>query len=404
MPLNVIGLLGGSTIGRTTRVWVMAAGATIALGFNGAAFAGAPSASTGGIGRQLIDLFAPNSGPGSNAGTGDAHASSLLSRVAWSAQDRLPTFDGANAWLNAPALTDKDLRGKVVLVNFWTYSCINSLRALPYLKAWQRRYGADGLVVIGVHAPEFGFEHDFANVKREAGELGVNYPIAIDNDYRIWKAFGNQYWPAFYVADTEGRIRYHHFGEGSYDEAEDEIRQLLTQRNGVAPSPGRTKVEAAGAQAPADTRDIRSGETYLGYREATAFASTEDVKPDTVLAYSVPRRLSLNTWALSGAWNIGAEAAVSAEAQTQIVHRFHARDLHMVLAPSASGKPVRFRISIDGHAPGAAHGGDTTPEGYGVVNAARLYQLVRQNGPVQDHTFTIQFLDTGVQAFTFTFG
>lgn len=387
---------------RAMGVVVLGSVGAIALGLDGVALARVPSASTNGVESKLLGLLAANDkATAARDATRPARAETPLSLPV---EGGLPPLDGAVAWINGPALAANDLRGKVVIVNFWTYSCINCLRTLPYLKAWQSRYGRDGLVVVGVHTPEFGFEHDVANVKRAVGDLGVRYPVAIDNDYRVWKAFGNQYWPAFYVADAQGRIRYHHFGEGGYEQAEEVVRQLLAQANSAAPAADRAKVQASGALAAADPDDIGSGETYLGYREAAGFASNENVQPDTVLAYSIPHRLALNTWALSGAWNVGAQAAVSAQAQAQIAYRFHARDLHLVLAPPANGKPVRFRISIDGHAPGAAHGSDTTADGEGVVTAARLYQLVRQSGPVQDHTFTIQFLDTGVQAFTFTFG
>lgn len=382
---------------RAMGVVVLGSVGAIALGLDGVALARVPSAPTNGIESKLVGLLASND-------TSTAGRAASASAVSLPVEGGLPSLDGAATWINGPALAADDLRGKVVIVNFWTYSCINCLRTLPYLKAWQSRYGRDGLVIVGVHTPEFGFEHDVANVKRAASDLGVRYPVAIDNDYRIWKAFGNQYWPAFYIADAQGRIRYHHFGEGGYDKAEEVVRQLLAQANSAAPAADRARVQASGALAAADPDDIGSGETYLGYREATGFASNENVQPDTVLAYSIPPRLSLNTWALSGAWKVGAQAAVSAEAHTQIAYRFHARDLHVVLAPPANGKPVRFRISIDGHAPGTAHGSDTTADGSGVVTAARLYQLVRQTGPVQDHTFTIQFLDTGVQAFAFTFG
>jgi thiol-disulfide isomerase/thioredoxin len=319
-------------------------------------------------------------------------------------EGRLPSLDGADAWLNSPPIASGDLHGKVVLVNFWTYSCINCLRTLPYLKAWESRYARDGLVVIGVHTPEFGFEHDVGNVKRAAADLSVRYPIAIDNGYRIWQAFGNQYWPAFYLADAQGRIRYHHFGEGEYETAEDAIRQLLGEAKGAASAPQRAKPDAAGALAAADQADIGSGETYLGYREATGFASPEEVRQDTAATYSIPQRLSLNTWALGGPWSIGAEAASASGAHAQIAYRFHARDLHLVLAPATDGRPIRFRIAIDGQPPGAAHGSDTTADGYGTVTAARLYQLVRQGDPVRTHTFTIEFFDPGVHAYTFTFG
>ncbi|CAG9274978.1 cytochrome c biogenesis protein CcdA [Paraburkholderia unamae] len=322
-------------------------------------------------------------------------------------EGRLPAFDGANTWLNSAPLTPEALRGKVVVVNFWTYSCINCLRTLPYLKTWAERYRDDGLVVIGVHTPEFGFEHDTANVKRALANLGIRYPVAIDNDYRVWNAFGNQYWPAFYIVDGQGRVRYHHFGEGGYADAEQAIRQLLADNGhaapGVAPQPPQPTA-ASGALAPADERDIGSGETYVGYREAQGNANTPRVQADAATAYTPLPALGLNEWAFGGQWNVGAESAVAAAPQASIAYRFHARDLHLVLAPGADGKPVRFRISIDGAPPGAAHGADVAADGSGVATGARLYQLVRQAGPVADHTFEIRFLDPGAHVYTFTFG
>ncbi|MBB3259327.1 cytochrome c biogenesis protein CcdA/thiol-disulfide isomerase/thioredoxin [Paraburkholderia bannensis] len=319
----------------------------------------------------------------------------------------LPSLDGASTWLNSAPLTPQDLRGKVVVVNFWTYSCINCLRTLPYLKTWAQRYQNDGLVVVGVHTPEFGFEHNAGNVKRALADLGIRYPVALDNDYRVWNAFGNAYWPAFYVVDAQGRVRYHHFGEGSYGEAEQAIRQLLAE-NGRAPAAHASHAsqveQATGAQVPADLADTGSGETYLGYREGRGFASPQSLRADTDAHYTLPADLPLNAWALDGRWNIGAESAVSAAPQAAVAYRFHARDLHLVLAPAADGKPVRFRITIDGAAPGAAHGADAAADGTGVVTGARLYQLVRQGGAIGDRTFEIRFLDPGVKVYTFTFG
>ncbi|RDV00952.1 cytochrome c biogenesis protein DipZ [Trinickia dinghuensis] len=392
----------GELIRRAAGLLVMATVATIALGLDRIALAHVPAVPTNAIESKLLAALASNEGSsGTSTATRDALA---LSSASLPVEGSLPPLDGAGAWLNSPPLTSRDLRGKVVVVGFWTYSCINCLRTLPYLKAWESRYAKDGLVVIGVHTPEFGFEHDVANVKRAAGDLGLRYPIAIDSGYRVWNAFGNQYWPAFYIADAQGRIRYHHFGEGDYGTAEDVIRQLLAQRNSAMPARDHARVEATGAQAAADQDEIGSGETYLGYREATGFASPEAVKRDTAGAYSIPGRLPLNTWAFGGTWMVGEEEAVAGEPHARIAYRFHARDVHLVLAPPANGKPVRFRVEIDGRPPGASHGSDTTADGYGTVDAARLYQLVRQDVRVQDHTFTIQFFDRGVRAYTFTFG
>jgi len=316
-------------------------------------------------------------------------------------EGKLPALDGATEWLNGPPLSRDALRGKVVVVNFWTYSCINCLRTLPYLRTWAQRYGGDGLVVLGVHTPEFGFEHDTRNVKRALQDLHVSYPVAVDNDYRIWQAFGNRYWPAFYIVDAEGRVRYHHFGEGGYDEAEGAIRQLLGK------TPGATDgnlVAANGTQVAADVAHVASNETYLGYRESEGLAPDQRIVRDTSSTYALSQQLALNEWAFGGQWSVGAEAAVSAAAHARVAYRFHARDLHLVLAPADDGKPVRIRVTLDGKPPGASHGADVDAEGNGVVTAARLYQLVRQSGSVDDRTFEIEFLDAGARAFAFTFG
>ncbi|WP_321815614.1 MULTISPECIES: cytochrome c biogenesis protein DipZ [unclassified Paraburkholderia] len=323
-------------------------------------------------------------------------------------QGTLPSLDGASAWLNSAPLTPQSLRGKVVVVNFWTYSCINCLRTLPYLKTWAQRYQNDGLVVVGVHTPEFGFEHDQGNVKRALADLNIHYPVALDNDYRIWNAFGNAYWPAFYIVDAQGKVRFHHFGEGGYAQAEQAIQQLLAENGRAAQADADVhaapQVNASGAQAPADLADTGSGETYLGYREGRGFASPQSLQADTAASYTLPADLPLNAWALDGRWTIGAESAVPAAAQAGVAYRFHARDLHLVVAPAADGKSVRFRITIDGKPPGAAHGADVAADGTGVVTSARLYQLVRQRGAIGDKTFEIRFLDAGARVYTFTFG
>lgn len=388
----------GEHLRQAMGVVVLLAVTAIALGFDTRALAHVPSAPTDRVESRLVGLLA------SNDTAHDGPRARDETPVALPVEGRLPSLAGAQDWLNSPALTGGDLRGKVVVVNFWTYSCINCLRALPYVKAWASRYSNDGLVVIGVHTPEFGFEHETANVKRAANGLGVHYPIAVDSNYRIWQAFGNQYWPAVYVIDQQGRIRYHHFGEGDYDKTENAIRKLLAQPGRAMQADNRATAVATGALAAADEPDIGSGETYLGYREATGFVSPQNVRDDAVAGYSIPGQLPRNGWALGGEWKIGAEAAVSGGAHARIAYRFHARDLHLVLAPSADDRPVRYRITIDGQAPGASHGSDASEDGTGTVTSARLYQLVRQQGPVQDHVFTIEFLDSGVQAFTFTFG
>lgn len=316
----------------------------------------------------------------------------------------IPSLTGAVDWLNSPPLSVDELRGKVVIVNFWTYSCINCLRTLPYLKTWSKKYRDQGLVVIGVHTPEFAFERSLGNVKRAAHDLGVDYPIAIDNKYAVWQAFGNQYWPAFYIVDATGHIRYHQFGEGNYDKSERVVRQLLADAgHATLPAPGSV-LQANGTQVASDERDVLSTETYIGYKQADGLASREKVAPDALKAYTAPTQLSLNTWSLQGPWTVSADQAQVGAPSGKISYRFHARDLHLVLAPATDGKPVRFRVTIDGAAPGASHGTDVAADGSGVVDSVRLYQLVRQAGKVDDRTFTIEFLDAGAKAYAFTFG
>lgn len=320
-------------------------------------------------------------------------------------EGELPSLDGVTSWLNSAPLTPAELRGKVVLIDFWTYSCINCLRALPYVKTWYDKYKDHGLVVIGVHAPEFAFEKDEGNVKRAVKNLGVNYPVALDNNYAIWQAFNNQYWPAHYFIDAEGKIRSHHFGEGKYDESEQTIRDLLTEA-GVKnlPEPASQHVKASGVQAAADEANVKSPETYLGYERAEHFSSPEGFVADETKAYSLPKKFNLNDWALEGNWLVDKEKAVSINAPTKLVFRFSARDLHIVLGPNADGKPVRFRVLLDGVAPANNHGMDVDAEGNGAITEQRLYQLIRQQGDIGEHTFSIEFLDAGVQAFSFTFG
>ena len=314
-------------------------------------------------------------------------------------------LSGATAWLNSPPLTAAQLKGKVVLVDFWTYSCINCLRTLPYVKAWAQKYKDSGLVVIGVHTPEFPFEKDVSNVRKAVKDLGVTYPVAMDNDNKIWNAFSNEYWPADYFIDVHGAIRFHHFGEGSYDESEQWIQQLLKERSDQQSLPGGVvNIQAQGAEAAPDMSDVKSPETYVGYDRAENFASPGDFEPDAAKNYSIPKQLKLNQWALGGRWIDQGQIAALASPTGQIEYRFHARDLHLVLGPSANGKPIRFRVMIDGKAPQENHGADTNDNGDGTVVDNRLYQLLRQKGAITDHTFTIEFLDPGVQAFAFTFG
>ncbi len=316
----------------------------------------------------------------------------------------LPALGGATAWLNTPPLTAAGLRGHVVLIDFWTYTCINWLRTLPYVRAWAEKYKDHGLVVIGVHTPEFGFEHNLENVRRAARDLRVEYPIAIDNDYAIWSAFDNHYWPALYFVDAQGRIRHHHFGEGQYEESEMIIQQLLAEAGIDGIGHGLVSVDAHGVEAAADWGSLQSPETYVGYDRAENFASPGGVVLDERRVYAAPARLRLNQWALAGEWTMGHEATVLHTANGRIAYRFHARDLHLVMGPAARGTSVRFRVLLDGRPPGAAHGIDVDDQGNGTVTEQRLYQLIRQPKPIADRQFEIEFLDSGVEAYAFTFG
>ncbi|MFD1560419.1 cytochrome c biogenesis protein DipZ [Paraburkholderia silviterrae] len=417
----------------------------IAFGLDTGVLTRVSTVATGGIEQKLVDKLSPGATPANPVAAGknaDARAnapanaagndvvttaypvananasvhSGAMMRIAQGApagaaplpvEGVLPPLNGAVQWLNSPPLTAQDLRGKVVLIDFWTYSCINCLRSLPYVKAWAQKYKDQGLVVIGVHAPEFAFERNIDNVKKATRDLGVDYPVAIDNNYAIWRALNNQYWPAHYFVDAQGRIRHHHFGEGDYAESEKVIQQLLAE----AGHPGASKValgiagmSAQGVEAAADKADVQSPETYIGYERAENFASPGGEAADKLHTYSVPSQPAVNDWGLAGAWKVGAEHATLAAASGRIVYRFHARDLHLVLGPGQDGKPIRFRVSVDGAAPGAAHGTDVADDGSGTVTEQRLYQLVRQTGDVADHTFSIEFLDPGVQAYAFTFG
>ena len=316
----------------------------------------------------------------------------------------MPELPSGDDWLNSKPLDRKALRGKVVVIDFWTYSCINCLRALPYVEAWDAKYRDKGLVVIGVHSPEFAFERERANVEKAVKDLKITYPVAIDSQYLIWKAFNNEYWPAHYFIDGKGRIRYHHFGEGEYAESERVIQELLKENGATGLDAGTVNVSATGAMAAPGAGNARSPETYIGYKRAENFASPEPLAQDAKKEYTAPKRPTLNQWGLSGDWKVGAESAVLQTAPGKIIFRFHGRDLHLVLGPVKSGKPVRFRVKLDGTVPGDDRGSDANADGTGVVREHGLYQLIRQQGPVEDRTFEIEFLDPGVQAFAFTFG
>ncbi len=312
-------------------------------------------------------------------------------RPALADEGRMPDLGGATTWFNSVPLTRESLRGKVVLVHIWTYTCINSLRPLPYVKAWADKYKEAGLVVIGVHTPEFSIEKVRANVETAVRDLKVTYPVAIDSDYRIWEAFNNQYWPALYFIDAKGRIRHHYFGEGEYAEAERVLQELLKESGARLADEPTVRVAGEGVEAAPSTA-VRSPETYVGYRRGERRASP------------VPDRLPLNDWGLVGSWTVGPESALLEAAGGRIVFRFHSRDLHLVLAPGKEGRPVRFKVRLDGATPGDAHGSDSAPDGSGDVREPRLYQLIRQDARVGDRTFEIEFLDPGVRAFVFTFG
>jgi thiol-disulfide isomerase/thioredoxin len=316
----------------------------------------------------------------------------------------LASLLGAEQWLNGPPLQPEDLRGKIVLVNFWTYSCINCLRALPHVRTWAQRYRDRGLVVVGVHTPEFAFEKDAANVAKALASLGVAYPVAIDSDFRIWRAFNNQAWPALYIIGADGRIRQRALGEGRYDELQRLLERLLSEGDDPPATNDMAAIVGGGPQAPADERNLRSGESYVGYSQATGFVSPGGIRQDAPSLYRSASKPPLNSWSLTGIWTIGREFATLGGPSGRITYRFHARDLHLVLAPAWPGQSIRFRVKLDGASPGSDRGSDVDTEGWGTVQDGRLYQLIRQSGPIADRTFEIEFLGTGVRAYSFTFG
>ena len=383
----------GEWLRRALGVLVLAGVAAIAFGFDTGFLARLSLANTTRFEQGLIDML---------------HSAQAAKTVAVAGSDlpiegQMPELRGATGWLNSPPLTREGLRGKVVLVDFWTYSCINCLRALPYIRAWAEKYKGHGLVVLGVHSPEFAFEKDPANVKTAVEDLHVAYPVALDSNLAIWQAFNNQYWPAHYFIDGEGRVRAHHFGEGEYDRSERVIQTLLKEAGYKDVPGGIVDPEKSGALAAADENDMESPETYLGYGRGANFASNAP-KPDQPADYKTPYPLGANQWGLTGRWTIGEEKSVSDAAGTKITFYFHARDLHLVLGPGV-GNAVRFKVTLDGQPPGTAHGADDDAAGNGSVTGQRLYQLIRQQaGQVNDHTFSIEFLDPGVEAYSFTFG
>jgi thiol-disulfide isomerase/thioredoxin len=316
----------------------------------------------------------------------------------------LSSLDRTTEWLNSPPLTAAGLQGKVVLIDFWTYTCINWIRTAPYIRAWAEKYKDQGLVVVGVHAPEFPFEHDLDNVRRAVKDLRVDYPVAIDNDFAVWRAFENQYWPALYFVDAKGKVRHHQFGEGEYERLERVIQRLLLDAGSSSTGPEQTPVNAEGVEVAADWGSLRSPENYVGYARTVDFASPGGIRPDVRHGYKAPNRLGLNQWALSGEWTMKKGAVALNSANGSIAYRFHARDLHLVMGTATPGGPVQFRVRIDGMPPGAAHGLDVDEQGNGTVGEPRLYQLVRQPGRIADRQFEITFPEAGVEAFAFTFG
>ncbi len=388
----------GEWIRRGVGILVLVAAGAIAAGADTGVLTRLSLASTNSFEQSLVNAFGGHATMSKAMKTADTAETDDLP-----VEGKMPSLDGAVEWLNSPPLTREALKGKVVLVDFWTYSCINCLRALPYVEAWAKKYKDQGLVVIGVHAPEFAFEKNIANVKRAVSDLGITYPVAIDNNYAIWRAFKNEYWPAHYFIDANGNIRHHHFGEGDYDGSERVIQKLLAEAGHKNVATGVVSVKASGVEEAALSSQVESPETYVGYRRAENFISPGGAVRDASHDYTGTPS-ALNDWALNGNWTITTEHASLNAPAGSIIYKFHARDLHLVLGPGPDGKPVRFRVTIDGKAPGDSHGMDTNANGEGTVTTQKLYQLVRQAGPIMDRTFEIQFLDPGVQAFAFTFG
>jgi cytochrome c biogenesis protein CcdA/thiol-disulfide isomerase/thioredoxin len=388
-------------IRRVLGTAVLAAVVAVAFGLDRGVLTRLSLASTGNLEQRLVDRFHPASQKGAIKVN---QTIDVTDSVLGSAPATLPDLSGATEWINSPALTPASLRGKVVLVDFWTYSCINCLRTLPYIKAWNEKYKEYGLVIIGVHTPEFPFEKDESNVRKAVHDLGILYPVAMDNDYRIWRNFHNEYWPADYLIDATGTIRFHHFGEGGYEESEKWIRSLLEEANHKPLPATATNIAATGAEAAADSSDVQSPETYVGYERAQDFASPGGLNQDDPQLYRTPAELKLNQWAFAGQWRDEGQIATSLVSGSSISYRFHARDLHLVLGPANGGSPVRYRVTIDGKAPGTDHGADIDADGFGVVTENRLYQLVRQQTGIRDRTFRIEFLVPGAQAYAFTFG
>ncbi|MCW1407095.1 cytochrome c biogenesis protein DipZ [Rhizobium sp. 1AS11] len=399
----------GDRIRQGLGATVLAGVAVIALGLDTSLLARLSYASTASLEQAVLDRLhaKPLSGASSELASNEVMIAAADANKPFRSdlpvEGHAPSLDGAVEWLNSEPLTTEQLRGKVVLVDFWTYSCINCIRTIPYVRAWAEKYADQGLVVIGVHAPEFAFEKKIDNVKKAIGDFQIGYPVAIDNDYKVWRAFENSYWPAAYLIDAKGQIRYHHFGEGNYNRTEKAIQDLLREVGSQTTASAPVVPNAKGVEAGPDLGNMRSGETYLGYEQAANFASPEGLQADTARNYSIAEP-GLNGWGLSGTWIVGRDQATLDQPGGGITYRFSARDLHLVLGPGAGDKPIRFQVKIDGKAPGPDHGSDIDADGNGTVTATRLYQLIRQSGTVAARNFEIRFLDPGVQAYAFTFG
>ncbi|MCW1748359.1 cytochrome c biogenesis protein DipZ [Rhizobium acaciae] len=399
----------GDRIRQGLGATVLAGVAVIALGLDTSLLARLSYASTASLEQAVLDRLhaKPLSGASSELASNEVMIAAADANKPFRSdlpvEGHAPSLDGAVEWLNSEPLTTEQLRGKVVLVDFWTYSCINCIRTIPYVRAWAEKYADQGLVVIGVHAPEFAYEKKIDNVKKAIGDFQIGYPVAIDNDYKVWRAFENSYWPAAYLIDAKGQIRYHHFGEGNYNRTEKAIQDLLREVGSQTTASAPVVPNAKGVEAGPDLGNMRSGETYLGYEQAANFASPEGLQADTARNYSIAEP-GLNGWGLSGTWIVGRDQATLDQPGGGITYRFSARDLHLVLGPGAGDKPIRFQVKIDGKAPGPDHGSDIDADGNGTVTATRLYQLIRQSGTVAARNFEIRFLDPGVQAYAFTFG
>ncbi len=405
----------GEWLRRAAGVAVLLAVVAITLGWDTGVLTRLSFNSTNRFEQSLMDLFPSSQDaaiPSAMMMQGGAamQGTMAMSMTAKDASQSLPiegsmpSLEGATSWLNSKPLSSADLQGKVVLIDFWTYSCINCLRTLPYTKAWHERYKEKGLVVIGVHSPEFAFEKNEANVRRAIRDYAVPYAVALDSNYAIWQAFNNQYWPAQYFIDAQGQIRGHHFGEGDEAQSETILRNLLTEAGATDLPPATGALSLTGVQAAAEEAVIQSPETYVGYDRAENFVATPSPARDVAAVYAMPSALQLNQWGLTGQWRVAAESARALSPNAKITFRFHARDLHLVLGTETSGKPIRFRVMLDGKPPGKDHGVDVNESGIGTVTEHRLYQLIRQSDEIRDRTFTIEFLDAGVQAYAFTFG